>query len=114
MYFAYELAKKYQGDPKAPKITAAHPGWTSTELQRHSLMFKILNPIFSQNVQNGVLPTLRAAVDEKANSGDYFGPSGFMEMKGSPVIVKSNKMSLDESKAKRLWEISEQMTGVTY
>ncbi len=114
LYFAYELARKLENEPNAPLVTAAHPGWTSTELQRHSLMFRILNPIFSQTVQNGVLPTLRAAIDENAKAGDFFGPSGFMELKGAPKVVKSNKMSHDTTKAKQLWEMSEKMTGVTY
>lgn len=114
LYFAFELARKLKEDPNAPTVTAAHPGWTSTDLQRHSLMFRILNPIFSQNVQKGVLPTLRAAIDDKAQSGEYYGPSGFMEMKGWPVVVKSNALSKDEAKAKRLWEMSETLTGIRY
>lgn len=114
LYFAYELARKMKGVTDAPLITIAHPGWTSTDLQRHSLMFRILNPIFSQNVANGVLPTLRAAVDNNAKSGDYFGPSGFLELKGFPVVVSSNELSMDESKAKRLWNLSEKLTNVQY
>jgi NAD(P)-dependent dehydrogenase (short-subunit alcohol dehydrogenase family) len=114
LYFTYELARKLKGDNNAPTVTAAHPGWTSTDLQRHSLFFRILNPIFSQNVANGVLPTLRAAIDDNAQSGDYYGPSGFQEMKGAPVVVKSNERSHDEANAKRLWEMSEKMTGVQF
>ncbi len=114
LYFTYELAKKLQGDSAAPIVTAAHPGWTSTDLQRHSLFFRVLNPIFSQNVENGVLPTLRAAIDEVAKPGDYYGPSGFMEAKGSPILVQSNKMSHHETNAKRLWDLSEEMTSVRY
>ena len=114
LYFAYELARKLKGDSNAPMVTAAHPGWTSTDLQRHSFMFRMLNPIFSQNVENGVLPTLRAAIDEHAQSGDYFGPAGFMEMKGSPIVVKSNEMSQNEANAKRLWDLSEEMTGIRF
>lgn len=114
LYFAYELARKFKGDSNAPMVTVAHPGWTSTDLQRHSLFFRVLNPVFSQNVENGTLPTLRAAIDDTAQSGDYFGPSGFMEAKGAPVVVKSNSLSHDEAKAKLLWKVSEEMTGVRY
>ncbi|MFK7774247.1 MAG: oxidoreductase [Saprospiraceae bacterium] len=114
LYFTYELARKLKGDSAAPIVTSAHPGWTSTDLQRHSLLFRVLNPIFSQNVENGVLPTLRAAIDETAQPGDYYGPSGFMEAKGAPILVKSNKMSHHEVNAKRLWDLSEKMTGVQY
>ena len=114
LYFAYELTRKLKGDVDAPLVTAAHPGWTSTDLQRHSLMFRVLNPIFSQNVENGTLPTLRAAIDSNAQSGEYYGPGGFMEMKGAPVVVKSNELSYNEDNAKQLWDLSEKMTGVQY
>ena len=114
LYFAFELVKKLKDQSDAPKVTIAHPGWTTTELQRHASIFRILNPIFSQKVDQGVLPTLRAAIDPNASPGDFFGPAGFMEMKGHPIKVKPNKRSRDESKATQLWKISEEMTGVIY
>ncbi len=114
LYFTYELARKFKDIPNAPIVTAAHPGWTKTDLQRHSFLARILNPIFSQGVKQGVLPTLRAAVDENAKQGDYFGPNGFQEMKGAPVKVRSNGRSHDQSKAAKLWELSEELTGVHY
>lgn len=114
LYFAYELANKLKDDPSAPLVTAAHPGWTSTELQRHSIMFRLFNPLFSQNVAHGVLPTLRAALDEHAKPGDYFGPSGFQELKGSPVVVKSTDLSHSDANAKKLWTLSEEMTGIQF
>ncbi len=114
LYFAYELADKLENEEKAPMVTAAHPGWTRTELQRHAGMARFLNNFFSQGVERGALPTLRAAVDENAKSGDYFGPSGFMEMQGSPVKVKSNKRSHDVNAARELWKLSEKLTGTKY
>ena len=112
LYFAYELALRL-GD-RSPMVTAAHPGWTQTELQRHSGLAMFLNNFFSQRVEMGALPTLRAAIDENAKSGDYFGPKGFMEMQGYPVKVPSNKRSHDKNAARKLWELSEEMTGVKY
>lgn len=114
LYFIYELARKFEQIPNAPIFTAAHPGWTSTDLQRHSLFFRVLNPIFSQKVDRGVLPTLRAAIDTEAISGNYYGPSGFQEMKGNPKIVKSTDLSHDKKLARKLWDMSEEMTGVKY
>ncbi|MFK8054764.1 MAG: oxidoreductase [Saprospiraceae bacterium] len=114
LYFSLELARRSENDATAPLITAAHPGWTSTDLQRHSLMFKILNPLFSQNVEMGVLPTLRAATDTSSISGDYYGPKGMMELKGYPVLVPSNKMPHNEENAQKLWSLSEEYTGVKY
>ncbi len=114
LYFTYELARKFKDEKNRPTVTAAHPGWTQTELQRHSGFFNFLNPIFGQSVKKGTLPTLRAAVDPEVKPGDYYGPGGFMEMQGYPVKVKSNKRSHDQEAAKRLWQLSEQMTGVSY
>jgi NAD(P)-dependent dehydrogenase (short-subunit alcohol dehydrogenase family) len=114
LYFAYELSRKLKNQPNAPMVTSAHPGWTKTELDRHSGIAAFIGNIIAQKVDMGTLPTLRAAVDENAKSDDYFGPKGFMEMRGYPVVVPSNKMSHDEAKAKQLWEMSEKMTGVQY
>ena len=77
-------------------------------------MFNFLNPIFGQDVSEGVLPTLRAAVDTDVNSGDYFGPSRMGGMRGAPIKIKSNKNSKNKQYAKELWDLSEKLTGVTY
>ncbi|OFZ06590.1 MAG: short-chain dehydrogenase, partial [Bacteroidetes bacterium RIFOXYB12_FULL_41_6] len=61
LYFTYELAKKLNHEKKDIKVTAAHPGWTRTDLQKHSWYMLMLNPLFSQGADQGVLPTLRAA-----------------------------------------------------
>lgn len=114
LYFTYEMAEKFKDDPNAPIVLAAHPGWTKTDLQKHSRLFRMLNPFFSQGVTMGVLPTLRAAFDPDAKSGNYFGPSGWKEMKGHPVKVKSNKLSRNFDLAKKLWKTSEELTGVKY
>jgi hypothetical protein len=62
----------------------------------------------------GALPEIRAAVDPEVKGGEYYGPSGFNEMKGSPVKVKSNDRSHNVEDAKKLWEVSEKLTGVQF
>lgn len=114
LYFTYELSRKLQAKSGNPMIVAAHPGVTSTELMRHSFIFSKLIPIFSQKADKGALPTLMAAFDPGAKSGDYYGPDGFAELRGNPVIVKSNQLSHDAAKAKQLWELSEKLTGISY
>ena len=114
LYFTYELANKLSSDGNNPLVTAAHPGWTATELQRHSGIFKFLNNFFAQDLSMGTLPTLRAATDPEASQGDYFGPARMMEMRGHPVKVNSNPLSQNKENAATLWELSEQMTGVKY
>ncbi len=114
LYFTYELARRLENKGGNPKITAAHPGWTSTNLQRHSGLLRFLNHLLGQSVEMGALPTLRAGFDEEANAGDYFGPSRFRHMHGYPEKQDSNELSHDENNAQKLWKISEEMTGVKY
>jgi NAD(P)-dependent dehydrogenase (short-subunit alcohol dehydrogenase family) len=114
LYFTYELRDRLSKINSKTMVTAAHPGWTATDLQRHSGAMEFLNKFFAMSIEQGTLPTLRAAIDENVNSGDYFGPSGWQEWKGYPVKVESNKLSHDKDIAKRLWDVSEELTGVKF
>ncbi|MFC2165999.1 SDR family NAD(P)-dependent oxidoreductase [Acidobacteriota bacterium] len=114
LYFTYELQKKLEEAGATTLITAAHPGWTSTELQRHAGLISFLNHFFAQGISMGALPTLYAAVGEDVKGGDYYGPSGWREMKGYPKKVESNELSHNREIAKKLWEISEEWTGVKF
>jgi NAD(P)-dependent dehydrogenase (short-subunit alcohol dehydrogenase family) len=114
LYFTFELNRRLKAAGSSLIVTAAHPGYTATELQRTMPLAAIANAIFAQDVSMGALPTLRAATDEAAAGGDYYGPDGLMEMRGWPVKVQSNELSKDEAIAKRLWEVSEQLTGVSF
>jgi hypothetical protein len=62
----------------------------------------------------GALPTLRAATDPGAQGGQYYGPGGFGEFQGSPKIVKSSAQSHNQDIQRRLWTVSEELTGVTF
>ena len=110
LYFTKELANKLAD--KDIMVTAAHPGWTATDLQRHSSAFEFLNQFFAMKQAQGALPTLRAATDEKAQSGDYYGPDGWQEWRGYPVKVETNRLAKDASIAKKLWEVSEKLTNI--
>lgn len=114
LYFTYELDRKLKEKNNGTLAAASHPGWTATELQRHSGLFSFLNRFFAQGIAMGALPTLYAAIGPDVNSGDYFGPSGFKEMKGYPKKVESNELSHDKDIAKRLWQVSEELTGVKF
>ena len=114
LLFMRELVNRVQTLPHPPKVTAAHPGWTRTELQRHAGLVRLFNPLFSQGVEQGALPTLRAGFDPDAQSGDFYGPSKFFELHGDPVKVKSNKLSHNKRLAQDVWQRSEQLTQVYY
>jgi NAD(P)-dependent dehydrogenase (short-subunit alcohol dehydrogenase family) len=114
LYFTYELVRRFKDVESAPVFISSHPGWTKTELDRHSGPASFLGNIIAQPVQMGTLPTLRAATEMNAKSGDYFGPIGMMEMRGYPALVKSNKRSKNIDNAKKLWDLSEQLTRIKY
>ena len=114
LYFTYELKRKFEENRISTIVTAAHPGVVMTELQRHSKLIKFFTPLVAMKSKQGALSTLRAAVDEDVRSGDYFGPDGFQQLRGFPVKVRSNKLSHDKAIAKKLWDVSEELTGVKY
>ena len=68
----------------------------------------------TQEPKMGALPEIRAAVDPDVKGGEFYGPSGFMEIKGYPVKVKSNAASHNKEHARKLWEVSEKLTGVRF
>lgn len=114
LYFTFELVRGLEAAGSSVVVTAAHPGYTATELQRTMPLATLINALFAQDMSMGALPTLRAAYDADAKSGDYYGPKGFMEMGGFPVIVQPNKLSQDTDIAKKLWDVSEELTGVKF
>ncbi len=114
LLFTLELARKLGEANNTPLVTAAHPGWSRTDLQRHVGIIRWLGYFMGQDQAMGALPTLRAAVDQAAAPGDYFGPGGRREMKGPPVKVEPAASARDSATARELWRISEELTGVQY
>ncbi len=114
LLFTYELQRRLQAAGLTTLAVAVHPGYTATNLQAHSGIFSVLNPYFAQEQPMGALPTLYAATAGDVQGGEFYGPDGFMQLRGHPKRVSSNKRSQDRSVATRLWEVSEELTGVTY
>lgn len=114
LLFALELQRRLDRAGAGAIVTAAHPGWTATDLQRTAGLVRLLNPIFAMTPEAGALPTLRAATDPAARGGDYFGPARFFEMNGPPVPARISRRARDEDMAARLWQISEERTGVRF
>ncbi len=114
LLFTFELQRRLETKRSGVIATAAHPGWTGTDLQRHSKLISLFNIVFAQKPPTGALPTLRAATDCEARGGDYFGPGGLFELRGHPVKVETTQAARDEGDARRLWEVSETLTGVSF
>lgn len=120
LLFTYELQRRMEAGGIKSIAVAAHPGVSSTNLFQYlerKMAFKILKPLFSlffQEQSMGALPQIRASVDENVKGGEFYGPGGFNELKGYPVLVQSNTASHNLQNAAKLWEISEKITGISY
>ncbi len=124
LLFTLELQRKAAAAGWSLRSLAAHPGWSATNLQFSGPKMaqnvvgkyttKVANAVIGQSAEDGALPQLRAATDPAAESGEYYGPDGFMEMRGKPVIVDRSSDAQDEINAAALWELSEELTDVTF
>ena len=113
LMFTYELQRRLRGTDTI--AVAAHPGGSRTELTRNlppllARATRVVEPLF-QDADMGALPTLRAATDPGVLGGQYFGPDGFAEQRGYPKVVASSEASHDSDAQRRLWAVSEQLTG---
>jgi NAD(P)-dependent dehydrogenase (short-subunit alcohol dehydrogenase family) len=122
LLFTYELQRRLGARSSAKNGTmavAAHPGTSNTELTRNlPAIFRpvkaVLGPMLFQSPAMGALPTLRAATDPAVRGGQYYGPDGFLEQRGHPKLVQSSAQSHDEELQRRLWTVSEELTGVSF
>jgi NAD(P)-dependent dehydrogenase (short-subunit alcohol dehydrogenase family) len=124
LLFAFELQRRLAQMGARAISVAAHPGLAATNLQyvgpemeESALMrnvFMIMNSMFAQSAEMGALPTLYAATAPEVQGGDYIGPGGLLKMRGYPRKVKANDAAYNEADAAKLWQVSEELTGVHY
>jgi NAD(P)-dependent dehydrogenase (short-subunit alcohol dehydrogenase family) len=120
LLFTYELARRLKAKGAPTTALAAHPGAADTELLRNmpggirQVSQFVWTHFIAQNADMGAEPTLRAAADPSARNGEYYGPGGIGEQKGHPKVVESSAQSHDEELQRRLWTVSEELTGVTF
>jgi hypothetical protein len=101
--------------------TAVHPGLAATNLLGHlenerSLLHLFRTAVisrFAQSDDGGALPTLYAAVAD-VPGGSYAGPGGFLQGRGAPKLVSRSRAARNGTLARRLWTVSEELTGVTF
>jgi NAD(P)-dependent dehydrogenase (short-subunit alcohol dehydrogenase family) len=119
LLFTAELQRRLSAAGSDVLATAAHPGYAATNLQFHSgrrvldIVSSVGNRLVAQDADGGALPTLYAAVADVP--GDSFaGPGGFMELRGAPKLVRRTDAAKDPDVARRLWDVSEELTGVRF
>jgi NAD(P)-dependent dehydrogenase (short-subunit alcohol dehydrogenase family) len=118
LLFALELDRRLRAAGSTIKSLAAHPGWSATNLQSSgpptldAMLMAPVNRFYAQSDEMGALPVLYAAAAPGLEGGTYIGPDGFGEMRGYPTRVSPSGIARDEERARRLWEVSEELTGV--
>jgi NAD(P)-dependent dehydrogenase (short-subunit alcohol dehydrogenase family) len=120
LLFALELDRRLRAAGSELVSVAAHPGYAATNLQFAATPSRlerigsvVLNRVVAQDALHGALPTLYAATADLPG-GSFVGPDGFQEMRGNPTLVAPTRAAQDPDTARRLWEVSEQLTGVSF
>jgi NAD(P)-dependent dehydrogenase (short-subunit alcohol dehydrogenase family) len=120
LLFALELDRRLRAAGSDLLSVAAHPGYAATNLQFAATPSRVerigsavLNRVVAQDAEHGALPTLYAATADLPG-GAFVGPDGFQEMRGHPTLVKPTRAARDPDTARRLWTVSEELTGVTF
>ena len=120
LLFTAELQRRLTDAGSKVLSMAAHPGYAATNLQSHSgskvmsfLMGAAGNRLLAQDAAGGALPTLYVATADRPGN-TYAGPSGFAGLRGAPAPCARSREAGDDAAARRLWAVSEELTGVTY
>ncbi|MDO0913732.1 oxidoreductase [Streptomyces sp. DT2A-34] len=119
LLFTLELQRRLAEAGSSVRALAAHPGYAATNLQSHAAnpvmrgFMKIGNRFFAQDDKAGALPTLYAATQDLPGAS-YVGPDGLGEMRGAPTLVGRTAAASDAGVARRLWTVSEELTGVRW
>jgi NAD(P)-dependent dehydrogenase (short-subunit alcohol dehydrogenase family) len=119
LMFAYEMDRRLKSKGSKTISVASHPGVSLTNLWNYMPAgFRLISPIFnlffSQSAEDGAKPTLMAALNDVVKGGHYYGPTGFQEMKGEPGKADSSLLSKNKEIARKLWKVSEELTGIKY
>jgi NAD(P)-dependent dehydrogenase (short-subunit alcohol dehydrogenase family) len=119
LLFTLELQRRLAEAGSGVRAVAAHPGWAATNLQSHTGsalqngFMAIGNKLWAQSDEMGALPTLYAATED-IPGGSYVGPDGLGEQRGHPRLVGRSKAASDAEAARRLWEVSQELTGTAF
>jgi NAD(P)-dependent dehydrogenase (short-subunit alcohol dehydrogenase family) len=121
LLFCFELDRRARAAGTGLMSLAAHPGYAATNLQfagpaafYEKAIMTVTNKVLAQSAEMGALPTLYAATAPDLPGGAFIGPDGFMEQRGHPHIVTASGRAYNEADWRRLWEISEELTSVSY
>jgi NAD(P)-dependent dehydrogenase (short-subunit alcohol dehydrogenase family) len=118
--FGLELDRRLRAAGSPVKSVLAHPGYSATNLQVSGptgpmkAVLRVGNLLFAQSAARGALPQLHAATATDVQSGEFYGPGGFRELRGAPTRVRTAPRAADPELGRRLWQVSEELSGVTF
>ncbi|GHD12684.1 putative short-chain dehydrogenase/reductase [Streptomyces violarus] len=119
LLFTLELQRRLAESGSTVRALAAHPGYAATNLQSHAAnpaaraFMRLGNRFLAQDDRAGALPTLYAATQDLPGAS-YVGPDGLGEMRGAPTLVGRSRAASDPLTARRLWRVSEELTGTLF
>ena len=116
LLFLLELDRRLQAAHSSVMALGCHPGVAVTELSRHlpplvQWAWPVLGLLLN-SAEQGAWPSLQAATDPAVVAGGYYGPQGFMEARGVSGPASRRPQALDVAAARRLWDVSIEMTGI--
>jgi NAD(P)-dependent dehydrogenase (short-subunit alcohol dehydrogenase family) len=124
LLFTFELQRRATMNNYSFNAFAAHPGYSNTNLQSVSPQMRgnvaeervtaLMNSVIAQSASRGALPTLCAATFPNLYGASYIGPDGLLEMRGYPKATRARAIAYDQSLARNLWSVSEELTGVRW
>ena len=119
LMFADELNRRLKAAGRNVTALAVHPGGSGSGLfdemgRVQYYVLKALSPFFTHSNASAAKPALKAALDADVSGGDYYGPTGMMELRGPVGRAKRSDYSNDQSAAARLWTLSEELTGQAF
>jgi NAD(P)-dependent dehydrogenase (short-subunit alcohol dehydrogenase family) len=118
--FGLELDRRLRAAGLPVISVLAHPGYSDTNLQSTGptgamkAVLAVGNRLLAQSQEDGALPQLYAATAPSVEGGEFIGPDGFREARGKPKVVNPAGRALDEEAGRRLWQVSEELTGISY
>jgi NAD(P)-dependent dehydrogenase (short-subunit alcohol dehydrogenase family) len=124
LLFAFELHRRCTAHGVGLRSVAVHPGYSATNLQQAAGagavravvngVYGLGNRLLAQPDARGALPSLYAVTAAAVSGGQYFGPDGPLELRGHPRRTVASPRAYDPDTARRLWEVSEDLTGIRY
>ncbi len=116
LMFAYELQRRLEKAGSNTIAISTHPGVSETNLFNNipkfiQVLWRPFLPFFTHPPKKAALSMIYGVLGDNVKGGEYIGPTGFYGMKGEPGKVKSKPHSYDKDVAKKLWEVSEELTG---